>query len=80
MTIKSTLAAGFTAAVLAFATSPASANANIANDLIETAGSTAARLDVTPSSYRYYYCNCARVRYVRYYRVRYVRYVYRYYY
>jgi hypothetical protein len=78
MTIKSTLAAGFTAAVLAFATSPASANANIANDL-ETAGSTAARLDVTPSGYRYY-CNCARVRYVRYYRVRYVRYVYRYYY
>jgi hypothetical protein len=73
MNIKSTIAAGFTAALVAFAAAPASASTNTSND----AGSTVARFDaVAPSSY----CRCSSYRYVRYYRVRYVRYYYRYYY
>ncbi len=74
--MKSIVAAGFTAAVLALGTAPASANTNTANNALETAGGTSARLDVTPSSY----CGCG-YRYVRYYPVRYVRVRYvRYYY
>jgi len=79
MKIKSILAAGFTAALLTLGTAPASANVNT-DTALETTGGSAARFDATPSSYRYYVCGCARVRYVRYYRVRYVRYHYRYYY
>jgi hypothetical protein len=73
MNIKSIVAAGFTAALVAFAAAPASANTNTSSD----AGSTAARFDsAAPSAY----CGCGGYRYVRYYRVRYVRYTYRYYY
>jgi len=80
MKIKSILAAGFTAALMALGTAPASANVITSDTALETTGGSAARFDATPSSYRYYVCGCARVRYVRYYRVRYVRYYYRYYY
>ena len=70
MNTKMIAAAGFAAALLAFGSVPASANANTSNDVI-TQG-TAARDTVAPSSY----CGCGRY-YVRYYRVVPVRYVYR---
>ena len=61
MHIKTIAAAGFTAALLAFGSAPASANV-ASSDII---AGTAARTDVTTSNYR---CTCSR-RYVRYYRV-----------
>jgi hypothetical protein len=75
MHIKSIAAAAITAALMAFATVPASANTNTSDDA--AAGNTLARFDAPATSS---YCGCRSYRYVRYYRVRYVRYYYRYYY
>jgi hypothetical protein len=70
MNIKTLAAAGFAAALLAFGSVPASANANTSNDLVTEGG--ALRDLSAPSGY----CGCGRY-YVRYYRVVPVRYVYR---
>jgi hypothetical protein len=61
---KTLAAVGFAAALLAFGSAPASANANTSNDVV---AGTAVRDSVAPSSY----CGCGRgyVRYYRYYRV-----------
>jgi hypothetical protein len=65
MQLKSSIAAlGFVAALTAFGTAPASANANVANDVIAATEGTTGR-DVSPVSSR---CGCYRP-YVRYYRV-----------
>jgi hypothetical protein len=74
MNVKSIAVAGIAAALMAFATVPASANTNASND---AASGTVARFDAPATSS---YCGCGGYRYVRYYRVRYVRYYYRYYY
>jgi len=65
MNIKTIAAAGFAAALLAFGSAPASANANTSNDV--TTQGTTSRDNFAPSSY----CGCGRgyVRYYRYYRV-----------
>ena len=74
MQLKSSIAAlGFVAALTAFGAAPASANANVANDLITATEGTGTRADVTPVSNR---CGCYRP-YVRYYRVYPVYRVYR---
>jgi hypothetical protein len=73
MTVKSIAAAlGFVAALTAFSTAPASANAS--TDTITASHGTAARDDLTTSSYR---CSCGYVRYYRVYRVYRVQPVYR---
>jgi hypothetical protein len=77
MHLKSIAAALGIAALTTFATAPANANTNAANDATAAALDAAAQLDATPTAYR---CGCGYryVRYypVRYYRVRYVRYYY----
>jgi hypothetical protein len=74
MQLKSSIAAlGFVAALTAFGAAPASANANVANDVITATESTGTRADASLISNR---CGCYRP-YVRYYRVYPVYRVYR---